>query len=238
MPAPQWAPPPAPASAPSPYGQAPYGQAPYEQPPANPYAQQGFAPPGYGRPFTPLTPPKRNQTRRIIVGVLAVCAFLGVGWVVSHRPGPVLTVADVQMRTPVGWKTTSKGAGAAFLEGMARSMKVDPASLVAQTAEHRGRDIAAVATMHVPTVVSADALLAGLQHMDPAARARAGLSDATSITVGSRAAVEVSIATDGINGTMVFVPEGTTWVLCIVGTVGGAVPDSDRKWIIQHLTTK
>ena len=74
--------------------------------------------------------------------------------------------------------------------------------------------------------------------MDAESRAKSGTSDATRITVGTRGAVEVSITTNAMNGKMVFIPEGTTWLLCVVGTVGGGAPDNDTAWIIQHLTSK
>ena len=192
--------------------------------------------PAYAASFAPATP-KRNQTWLIVIGVLVVFAFLSAGWVVNHRPGPVVTVADVTMRTPDGW-TKPSGTESDAVRRQMESVSGSSMTLTdfagAEKGSHEG---AGIATFALSAGLSGEDFANTLRSAQGKTTAGITVQSVRQQYVGTRQATVAVETTGQYNATIVVVPEGATFVMVFVGGDSTAAA-ADTSWIVSRLTTR
>ncbi|MCU1677564.1 MAG: hypothetical protein JWM93_2322 [Frankiales bacterium] len=208
----------------------------YGGPPS--YGQQPYAPPA---PYTvpgpaPAPPAGKSRTALICAAVAGAIAIAAGVWQIVPKPGPTLRVGDVSMATPDGWSSTSTSNAQSFAHGMATSLGA-VSDVQVRAAMHGDHRMAALALVDLPQTVSADVFLDAYRSLDGRQVGGVTMSNVTSTTVGSHQAVQLTVTSPRMNGTIVFIPEGTTLVMCVVGTDEPNVgTDKEFAWIVEHLT--
>jgi hypothetical protein len=208
----------------------------YGAPPS--YGQQPYAPPApHTAPGPAPVPPARKSRTAIICAAVAVAIAIAAGvWQVLPKPGPTLRLGVVSMATPDGWSSTSKSNAQSFAYGLATTLGAR-SDVQVKAARHGDHRMAALASVDLSQTVSAEAFLDAYRSLDGRKVGGVTMSNVSSTTVGSHAAVQLTVTSPRMNGTIVFIPEGTTLVMCVVGMdEPNASTDEEFDWILRHLT--